>query len=93
MGRERSESLQRCPMDLNATPNTPHGSLMAELSKFDQSTPKQMCNKCFKTGILLRKTSHFLIDFVYRVPQKQENNREGFNFIVSTLNVVNPKFV
>ena len=44
-------------------------------------------------GILLRKTSHFLIDFVYRVPQKQENNREGFNFTVSTLNVVNPKFV
>ena len=43
--------------------------------------------------ILLRKTLHFLIEFVHRVPQKQENNSEGFNFIVSTLNVVNSKFV
>ena len=44
-------------------------------------------------GISLRKTLHFLIDFVYRVPQKQENNSKRFNFIVSKLNVVNPKFV
>ena len=43
--------------------------------------------------MLLRKTLHFLIDFVHRVPQKQENHSEGFNFIESTLNVVNSKFV
>ena len=42
---------------------------------------------------LLRKTLHFLIDFVHRAPQKQENDSERFSFIVSTLNVVNPKFV
>ena len=98
-GRERNESLQRCLTILNATPNTPHGFLLAELSKFDQSAPsrkriscKQTCNKRFKTGILLRKTVHFLIDFVHRAPQKQENNSEKFHFIVSALNVVNPKF-
>ena len=43
-------------------------------------------------GILLRKTLYFLIDFVHYVPQKQENNSEGFNFIVSRLNVINFKF-
>ena len=36
---------------------------------------------------------HFLIGFLHRAPQKQENNSERFNFIVSTLDVVNPKFV
>ena len=50
-------------------------------------------NKRFKMEILLRKTLHFLIDFVNRVPQKQENNSERFNFIVRTLIVVNPNFV
>ena len=44
-------------------------------------------------GILPRKTLHFLIGFVHHVPKKQENNDERFNFNVSTLNVVNPKFV
>ena len=100
-GRERNESLQRCLTNLNAAPNTPHGFLLAELLKFDQSAPswkrifksKQTCNKSFKTGILPRKTLHFLIDFVHHAPQKQENNSERFNFIVSALNVVNPKFV
>ena len=84
----------------HAAPNIPHGSLLAELSKFDQSATsqkwiycKQICNKRFKTGILLRKTLHFLIDFVHRLPQKQENNSKGFNFIVSTFNVLNSKFV
>ena len=54
---------------------------------------EQTCNKSFKTGILLRKTLHFLIDFVHRALQKQENNSERFNCIVSTLNVVNTKVV
>ena len=40
-GRERRESSQRCLTNLNAAPNTPQGSLLAELSKYDQSAPSQ----------------------------------------------------
>ena len=54
---------------------------------------RESCWEKLKTGILLRKTLHFFIDFVHHAPQKQENNSERFNFIVSTLNGVNPKFV
>ena len=77
--------MQRCLPNLNAAPNTPHGFLLVELSK--------TCKKRLKTGILLRKTLHFLINSVHCVPQKQENDSERFNFNVRTLNVVNPKFV